>query len=117
VTGDRPDPSFPPLVVSGLHVAKADLIAALRFYVPQLTDLRQLDDGSFLLRVVRPDEEATTWGSPQRHDDVSRDCHQGRSTGHERTQKARRERRGGLPSRRRGIKIQRVQGVKGDGSP
>jgi hypothetical protein len=48
----RDDPSLPPLVVSGLHVAKADLIAALRFYVPQLTDLRQLDDGSFILRVV-----------------------------------------------------------------
>jgi hypothetical protein len=55
-TGD--ESSFPPLVVSGLHVAKADLIAALRFYVPQLTDLRQLDDGSFLLRVVPLDGEA-----------------------------------------------------------
>lgn len=42
------------LAVSGLIVEKAALVTALRVYVPQLTDIRQLDDGRFELAVAEP---------------------------------------------------------------
>jgi len=42
-------PAIPPLAISGLVVAKADLVAALRLYVPQLVDVGVLDDGRFVL--------------------------------------------------------------------
>lgn len=42
-------PAVPPLAVSGLVVAKADLVAALRLFVPQLVDVAALDDGRFVL--------------------------------------------------------------------
>jgi len=45
---------LPALAVSALMVTKADLIAALRAYVPHLADIEALDDDRFLL-VVGPD--------------------------------------------------------------
>lgn len=42
---------LPPLNVSGLEVRKADLIAALRIYVPALRDITVLDDDRFILVV------------------------------------------------------------------
>jgi hypothetical protein len=47
-------PALPPLTVSALMVTKADLIAALRAYLPQLTDLEAIDSERFLLSVVTP---------------------------------------------------------------
>jgi hypothetical protein len=50
---DTADGAFvPSLAVSGLYVTKADLLTALRLYVPQVTDIVQQPDGGFLLRVV-----------------------------------------------------------------
>ncbi|MFN0072843.1 MAG: hypothetical protein ACKVVP_15265 [Chloroflexota bacterium] len=43
-----------PLVVSGLVVSRADLIQALRVYVPLLTDLSPLDDERYLLHLPAP---------------------------------------------------------------
>ena len=42
---------LPPLVYSALMVTKADLIAALRLFLPPLTDVEQLDGDRFLLSV------------------------------------------------------------------
>ena len=44
-------PALPPLALSGVVVAKADLVAALRLWVPGLTDLAPLGDDQFLLRL------------------------------------------------------------------
>ena len=48
------EPTLPALAVSALMVTKADLIAALRAYVPHLADVEMLDGERFLL-VVGPD--------------------------------------------------------------
>ncbi|MCL4459007.1 MAG: hypothetical protein M1577_03745 [Chloroflexi bacterium] len=45
-------PAIPPLNVTGLVVTKADLVKALRIYVPQLFDIISLDDGRFLLSLT-----------------------------------------------------------------
>lgn len=42
-------PAIRPLNVSGLVVAKADLVAALRLYVPQTVDIESLGGERFLL--------------------------------------------------------------------
>lgn len=42
---------LPPLTVSALMVTKADLLAALRVYIPQLVDLEMIDGDRFLLTV------------------------------------------------------------------
>ena len=42
---------LPPLAISALMVTKADLIAALRVYVPHLSDIEALDDDRYLLTV------------------------------------------------------------------
>ncbi len=44
--------AIPPLNVCGLVVTKADLVAALRLYVPQLTDIAVLDGERFLLSLT-----------------------------------------------------------------
>lgn len=44
-------PALPPLAVSALMVTKADLIAALRVYLPQISDIEALDGDCFLLSV------------------------------------------------------------------
>ncbi|MCC7371594.1 MAG: hypothetical protein IT306_24460 [Chloroflexi bacterium] len=44
-------PSLPPLAISALMVTKADLIAALRVYLPQLSDIELIDGERFLLSV------------------------------------------------------------------
>lgn len=49
-----PPPAIPPLIASGLVVKKGDLVAALRLYVPQLVDIRQTDDESFILDLLTP---------------------------------------------------------------
>ena len=53
-----PEPAMlPPLVVSALMVTKADLIAALRVYLPHLTDVEAIDGGErFLLSVAGPQD-------------------------------------------------------------
>ena len=46
----EPTPGLlPPLAVSALMVTKADLVAALRVYVPHLTDVEPIDGDRFLL--------------------------------------------------------------------
>ena len=48
-------PLLPPLIVSALMVTKPDLIAALRAYLPDLTDIEAIDGGErFLLTVAGP---------------------------------------------------------------
>jgi len=42
---------LPALPVSGLVVARRDLVRALQVYVPQLTDVQELPDGRFILVV------------------------------------------------------------------
>jgi hypothetical protein len=42
---------LPPLAVSALMVTKADLIAALRIYLPTISDLEAIDGDRFLLSV------------------------------------------------------------------
>ncbi len=42
---------LPPLPVSGLVVARRDLVRALTIYIPQLTDIQELPDGRFILVV------------------------------------------------------------------
>ena len=44
-------PTLPPLTVSALMVTKADLIAALRVYLPHLSDIEAIDGDRFLLSV------------------------------------------------------------------
>jgi hypothetical protein len=47
--GSPHGPALPPLAVSALMVTKADLIRALRVYVPHLADLEAIDGDRFLL--------------------------------------------------------------------
>ncbi len=47
-----PAPAVPPLLITGLVVTKADLLAALRLYVPQVTDITPLDGERFVLSVA-----------------------------------------------------------------
>jgi hypothetical protein len=47
-------PAVPPLLITGLVVTKADLLAALRLYVPQVTDITALDGERFVLCVAPP---------------------------------------------------------------
>jgi|GEM_PF-2356961 len=51
-TGLPVGPAIAPLNVRGLVVSKADLVGALRLYVPQLTDLSVLDGDQFLLHLT-----------------------------------------------------------------
>lgn len=44
-------PPLPPLTISALMVTKADLIAALRIYLPAISDLEAIDGDRFLLAV------------------------------------------------------------------
>lgn len=54
---DGGSPGFAPLAVSALMVTKADLIAALRVYVPQLSDIEAIDGERFLLSLdAQPDD-------------------------------------------------------------
>jgi len=46
-----PPVQLPPLNITGMVVAKADLIASLRIWVPQLTDIAPLGDDRFILTV------------------------------------------------------------------
>jgi hypothetical protein len=46
--------TLPPLTVSALMVTKADLIAALRVYLPHLSDIEAIDGEQILLSVVAP---------------------------------------------------------------
>ena len=51
MTAPQP-PVLPPLAISALLVTKADLIVALRAYLPHLSDIEVLDGGErFLLQV------------------------------------------------------------------
>jgi hypothetical protein len=43
--------SLPPLAVSALMVTKADLLVALRAYLPHLSDIEAIDGDRFLLSV------------------------------------------------------------------
>lgn len=42
---------LPPLTISALMVTKADLVAALRVYLPHLADIEAIDGNRFLLTV------------------------------------------------------------------
>ena len=44
-------PRLPPLLVSALMVTRADLVTALRVYVPNLIDVELIDGDRFLLNV------------------------------------------------------------------
>lgn len=44
--------AIPPMGISGLVVTKADLIAALRIYVPLLADIAPLDGERFVLSMA-----------------------------------------------------------------
>ena len=46
--------ALPPLTVSALMVTKADLIAALRIYLPHLSDIEMIDPERFLLSITGP---------------------------------------------------------------
>ena len=48
--------ALPPLTVSALMVTKADLIAALRVYLPHLSDIEMIDADRFLLSVAASDQ-------------------------------------------------------------
>ena len=50
-----PPPALPPLAISALLVTKADLIVALRAYLPHLGDIEVLDGGERFLLSVRPE--------------------------------------------------------------
>src|SRR5712692_5627077 len=60
----QPGLVLPPLVVSGLVVTKADLLAALRVYVPQVVDVGPLDGERFVLSLLTqsPEQPDTTTG-------------------------------------------------------
>lgn len=47
-------PALPPLAISALLVTKADLIAALRVYLPHVSDIEVLDGGERFLLSVAP---------------------------------------------------------------
>lgn len=54
----QPTPlALPPLTVSALMVTKADLIAALRIYLPHLSDIEMIDADRFLLSIAGPPAE------------------------------------------------------------
>jgi hypothetical protein len=50
-------PGLPPLAISALMVRKADLIVALRVYLPQISDIEAIDGERFLLSVSEPTAE------------------------------------------------------------
>ena len=50
-------PALPPLAVSALMVTKADLIVALRAYLPHLSDIEPIDGDRFLLKVGEHDPD------------------------------------------------------------
>jgi hypothetical protein len=56
--GHRPSPTvdLEPLRVAGVVVRKADLIAALRLYLPALADIRADDDGERFWLLLEEDE-------------------------------------------------------------
>ena len=54
---------LPPLAISALMVTKADLIAALRVYLPHLSDLEAIDGDRFLLK-VGPEHPETNGSTP-----------------------------------------------------
>jgi hypothetical protein len=57
----QPGLMLPPLVVSGLVVTTADLLAALRVYVPLAIDISPLDGERFVLTLpTRPREQIDT---------------------------------------------------------
>ncbi|MCL4459663.1 MAG: hypothetical protein M1136_01905 [Chloroflexi bacterium] len=45
-------PAIEPLIATGLVVTKANLVKALRIYVPQLVDITSLNDERFLLSLT-----------------------------------------------------------------
>lgn len=47
-----PPMTLPPLTVSALMVTKADLIEALRIYLPNISDLEAIEGDRFLLGVA-----------------------------------------------------------------
>ena len=51
VLADSESRPLPPLTISALMVTKADLIAALRVYLPHLSDVEAIDGDRFLLSV------------------------------------------------------------------
>jgi hypothetical protein len=53
-----------PLRVSGVVVRKADLIAALRVYVPALADLQVTEDGEHFWLMLADDAGASHEGGP-----------------------------------------------------
>jgi len=53
-----PVPALPPLAVSELTARKANLIAALRVYLPRLSDIEAIDQEQFLSSIgARPAED------------------------------------------------------------
>src|ERR1700754_2735110 len=46
--------TLPPLTVSALMVTKTDLVAALRVYLPHLSDIEMIDAERFLLSIAGP---------------------------------------------------------------
>ncbi len=49
--GVQVGPAIPPLNVSGMVVTKADLVAALRLYVPRLAGIEEMGGDRFILNV------------------------------------------------------------------
>jgi len=58
-----PTVSVPPLNVTALVVTKADLVNALRIYVPQLMDVAPLDGNRFLLGLTPSSPESEEEGA------------------------------------------------------
>ena len=59
--GAAPDgarPGYPPLAISGVVVSKAQLLEALKLYVPGITDFAPLPDGQhFSILFKQPDSQ------------------------------------------------------------
>ena len=53
--GVQVGPAIPPLNVSGMVVTKADLVAALRLYVPRLAGIEEMGGDRFILNVESED--------------------------------------------------------------
>ena len=53
--GVQVGPAIPPLNVSGMVVTKADLVAALRLYVPRLAGIEEMGGDRFILNVESAD--------------------------------------------------------------
>ena len=53
--GVQVGPAIPPLNVSGMVVTKADLVVALRLYVPQLAGIEEMGGDRFILNVDSAD--------------------------------------------------------------